>query len=423
MNWESSNRNLAALMWIGILAAILVAAYWSVRLAYADYYFRKGTPAALDRAVQILPSYDRYHLSNAIVKQQVQPTSPEIEHEFAAALRLNERNSEALMGWGLTAELAGDSPRAEALFVEATQVDKLIKPVWTLANFYFRQGDTAKFLPAARQCLRMMSHNGVFFGGYNPASMYDLCWNATDDPHRIFTELIPHDRDILYSYFGYLLNRDRMGAAAEVADTILADPFAYYLPGLLVYCESLIRDHRIPEVVNLWRKMAAKNLIPYRAVDLEQGVFLTNGDFRHPILQAGFDWRNLAGEPVVFSYLPEQNHLRYQVDGGQPEHVPLLSQCVPVVPGKKYRMTARFDAPSDPAFRGFTWKVQDQRSGEFLPTVTKVYGGSYSLAFDARDTTEAVNLILGYDRLPGTARARGVYEIESVSLHSQAAGR
>jgi tetratricopeptide (TPR) repeat protein len=389
-----------------------------MRLAWADYWFREGTPTGLQRAVSILPGYSRYQLANAVVQEQVSPDSPDIERSFAAAVRLNPHNSEALMSWGIFQELSGNPARAEQLLLQAKSVDHLIKPVWTLANFYFRQGDTGKFLPAAKQCLRMMADNGLFFGGYNPASMYDLCWNITDDPHRIFRDLIPHERDVVYSYFNYLLNRGRFDQAVEVADFILKDPTRFEYPALLGYVDHLLRDHRISLAVRTWRVMAEKKLIPYEAVDPARGVFLTNGDFAKPILYRGFDWRNISIEPVRFTDEPEARLVRFEFDGDEPEHIVLLAQTTPVAPGK-YSLSIRFDAPREPSFDGFTWRVFDQKNGQQLPSQAKSAVNEYGLTFEVPPGVEAVELALVYDRLMGTSRPRGSYEVRGVTLHKE----
>jgi hypothetical protein len=107
--------------------------------------------------------------------------------EIDRALTVNPRYTAAWIARGLREETAGERPKAEATLLHAAEVDHTYLPRWTLANFYLRQGDTAKFWMWTRRAAEM---------AYDPAALFQLCWQASGDPREILDRAIPPEPKI-----------------------------------------------------------------------------------------------------------------------------------------------------------------------------------------------------------------------------------
>ena len=103
----------------GLAALALSAAglYWSARLARADWLFLTGKSAAIQEAIRLAPGGNpEYYIGWA----QVEPDrAVEISERGAA---LNPINSSLRIEVGLAAESKGDVRKAEASFIEQTDL-------------------------------------------------------------------------------------------------------------------------------------------------------------------------------------------------------------------------------------------------------------------------------------------------------------
>lgn len=137
-------------------------------------------------------------------------SSPEQLH---AAVSLNPRLSSAWIQLGLNAEADGNLQEAETDLLQAARVDRLYLPAWTLANFYFRRGDTAKFWPWAERAARLT------FDDYRP--LLRLADALETSPQRVATRL-GGSAPLLRAYLDLLIGAKRFDSAQHVADLLAA---------------------------------------------------------------------------------------------------------------------------------------------------------------------------------------------------------
>lgn len=166
------------------------AVFLTIRLAEAEAEFRLE-PGATPRSA-------------------LNEESPE---ELHAAVSLNPRLSSAWIQLGLDAEADGNLPEAETDLLRAASVDHLYVPAWTLANFYFRRGDAAKFWPWAKRAAALT------YDDYRP--LLRLADALDTSPPRVATRL-GGGAPLLRAYLDILINAHRLDSAREVAGLLAA---------------------------------------------------------------------------------------------------------------------------------------------------------------------------------------------------------
>jgi hypothetical protein len=136
--------------------------------------------------------------------------SPE---ELRTAVTLNPRLSPAWIQLGLEAEADGNLPAAETDLLRAASVDRLYVPAWTLANFYFRRGDAAKFWPWAKRTAALT------YDDYRP--LLRLADALETSPPQVAARL-GGGAPLLRAYLDILINAHRLDSAREVAGLLAA---------------------------------------------------------------------------------------------------------------------------------------------------------------------------------------------------------
>jgi tetratricopeptide (TPR) repeat protein len=171
----------------------------TIRLATAEADFRLDPEAPLRSP----PWLGAAHLARY-------ESSPE---ELRAALSLNPRLSAAWIQLGLDAESDGNLPEAETDLLRAARVDGLYLPSWTLANFYFRRGDAAKFWPWAEHAARLT------FDDYRP--LLRLADALETSPQEVARRL-GGEAPLLRAYLDLLINTHRLEPAQDIAGLLAA---------------------------------------------------------------------------------------------------------------------------------------------------------------------------------------------------------
>jgi tetratricopeptide (TPR) repeat protein len=137
--------------------------------------------------------------------------------ELHAAVGLNPRLSSAWIQLGLAAEANGNLPEAETDLLRAASVDRLYVPAWTLANFYFRRGDAAKFWPWAKRAATLT------YDDYRP--LLRLADALETSPQHVATSVATRlggGAPLLRAYLDLLINAHRLDSAREVAALLAA---------------------------------------------------------------------------------------------------------------------------------------------------------------------------------------------------------
>ena len=306
------------------------------------------------------------------------------------------------------------------MLLSAERTDKLVKPMWSLANFYFRQGDADKFWPEAKKCLTLIGSTGLSEGRYDPAAIYQLAWSLTDDPDVISSRMLPEDRIIRMSYGFYLMANNRVKPAVGVSSQLLQDAHSNEGFFFVHYGNFLVSHGLIPEAVRTWAEMYRRGVASHPAPDPAGGAFLTNGGFSAAPTNQAFDWKLMAQDPVRFTYVEGAHAYRFDFDGNQPERTPLLVQTLPLLPSRKYLLTVKFRTEGDVDPNALIWRLVvhpgDQAVGTQVHVKPEQSGGLATVDFETPSETTLGNLFLEYARQLGTQRADGAFEITNADL-------
>ncbi len=358
------------------VVVLALASFLSVRRAWADAEFRRGTPEAVARAVEIAPSNTEYLLFRALeLDYDGADATPLLERAAA----LNPMNSAPRIRLGLAAEIRGDNAQAEKWLLDAARIDRQFEPRWTLANFYFRRENFPEFRKWLRAAL------DVSYRDRRPA--FDLAWRSGSE----IASAIPDRREVIAAYLGYLLDTGRIDAAAPVA-LKLASLGDADRPLLDRACDEFIQANMAGAARDLWRTMFGDHA----------GIFA--GNFEAPRIGHGFDWRTPELAGVVQLDLDHPSRHRIAFDGHQPESCELLRQITLLEPGRRYTLhwESRLNGLKSPT--GIEWRIG---------TAHAPIDGT-ELSFTA--PAQLAPLTLNYSRPLGEARAEGSVELWSVTL-------
>ncbi len=406
-----------------VLVAMGLGIYRAVLVAWTDLVFRQSNLTAIERAERLIPTNALYHYTHALLLEQNDPASPEIEREFARAVAVNPRYSDALMAWSVQRELHGDIPGSERLLLEAQRNDRLLRPAWALANFYYRQGNTARLLTEAHECLRIIGVSELADGRFSIVPVYDLCWRSGAAADVILKQAIPDIPVILGGYLSYVMHTGRRDNAPAIVSRMLpaAEPgeMFFFRP----YLEDLLAHSQVDLAARTWRQLYAKGMVPYKGPDATRGVFLTNGGIEGAPLDYGFDWRRQFPDSVQFGYSRLEHVYRFDFDGTEPENFGVIVEIVPLLPSRAYVFQASFESDLNPDPSGLRWSMHDHKTGQPLPAQTSVKVDSEAttlrLTFTTPPNVDSGDLTFSYRREPGTPRLHGYYRLLHTDLKSQ----
>ena len=367
-----------------------LASYYTLRLAVADQHYRANTLADLSRAVELDPLNAR--MWTWLAEHQ--------EHaglDSTAALRtaasLSPFDAAPKIRLGLRAELAGQLDLAEKFLLQAARIDNLFQPRWSLVNFYFRTGNEQKFWQWTRSALDM---------GYGDLSpLYRLCWRFSSDADLILSH-IPDRRPILAGYLDFLLTGNRVSSAAPVAQRLIPLASLEDMPLLVGYVDQSLD-------LAAWNALCRRGLLPYHPLSPDSGPVLTNADFRNPPLLQGFDWR-VTNTAEISAAGAEAGGLRITLSGNQPEFCELLSQPIPLVPGRRYRFRFDYRTTQVAPNTGMRWSIGDRST----PDLSSADFKTEILDFSAK--TPRARLALHCRRVPGETRIEGSVFLRNLAL-------
>lgn len=410
---SSSAHNAIPSYWrygLAVLASFLIVqpAAIILRRLQASFLAEPGSPrTALQQASALDPANDAYPIRIAQLDQdEGRDPLPAWRH----ALSLNPRSDLTLTQAAIAAELSGRSGLAEQLLLQAARFNHLWLPRWSLANFYFRRGDSARTLHWAALALQRS------YG--DRTALFRLCLEAGASPDQLLLLIRPGDLDSLASYTHFLAGRGDVPPAALEASAIAylqalslagAPPAAYLTPPLAAI-NALLTLGQPTHAVRLWNALAARRLHPYPTFDPSHP--LTNPGFAPP-LPGGFDWR-IAHTPGIESYpgVPEGG-IKFLFAGTQPESATLLEQWILLRGGRTWELSQEsqtFGLTADGA--GLFWTLQPLSGGAALTPLR-----AESLVSDDWKSTSTAWTLPG-----GDALYRLTLEIRRPTGHPRAEG-
>jgi hypothetical protein len=389
-----------------LAATFLAAAWWSLRLARADWEFRRGTEEGARRAAALAPGDARYQAGRS------DWGSAERRRDLEKAVALNPYYAEAWIELGLMAEARRDFAGAERYLLEAARVDRGFGPRWTLANFYFRRQDPEKFWEWARRALEMRPSD--------PAPLYRLCWLLEPDGEKILSRAIPPSGEQLAHYVRFLMRERRLEEAARAGQKLLDSGGRPPRALLVDLCEQLVTGGQVEAAVRLWNRLIDQKLLALERLDPGRGPWLANPGLAAPLGRA-FDWRLFPVDGVLAD--PDAGGgLRIRLSGRQGESCELLAVYAPVRPSACYRLEYRYATDGLPPESGLRWRIADPFQHKEVAAAPaylwRQAEGADSFPWCAPPGTRLVKLALRYDRAPGTTPAEGRLVLRGVRVEA-----
>jgi hypothetical protein len=229
-----------------------------------------------------------------------------------------------------------------------------------------------------------------------------MAFAFTDSEDVVLTKMIVPRRKVERDFLRYLLDQNL--DASAVADRILNKAAADDVPPLIDWMNRLIETGRLPEARRLWDALSGKRLISYPHL-----THLTNANFSHQPIAAGFDWQLTPPSGVDLERTAEG--LRVQFSGRQPESFQLLSQYLDVTAGI-YRLTFEYRTIDIQMTTNLRWRMGEMSSAPLAAAENWTRGSSVF-------HTGALNrLILLVQRDPGTVRPEGIFYLRGLALAS-----
>jgi hypothetical protein len=394
---------------IGVILGLAVAAAWSFRVAASDQFASDTTISGLERAIAWNPGLSfNYVCLSALVSD----TDPKrAEDLLKTAVALNPLDSRSWIDLALRHEMDGDLAAAERELLRAAAIDHQYEPRWSLANFYFRRGDTANFWPWAQKAAAML------YSDSRP--LFKLCDEVAEDVN-LLDRLNLHNPDVRASYLSYLLTQNRVELIRPVAQRLLTDTREADVPILLASCDRLLELHRAGEATEVWNGLARSRRIPYGPLAPPDNAAITNGSFSSTPISQGFDWRTPDIGGVTAVREDGSGGLRLTFSGRQPESCLPLSQFIRVRENEHYEMEYLYKTSDIADGSGLSWNIEyadvDQAASTTATVPAENKGSARKVSFNTPPGCHLVRLSLKYQRTPGTTRIEGRIVLNQVSL-------
>ncbi len=398
--------------WLNVPAAaaatgLIAASIWSIRVGAADYRMRQETVGAAHAAIRLTPDQSESYARLAWLASGGDPRTAKAALLHAVAV--NPWDTRSRIELGLLAEAEGDSTTSERYLLQAAETDHLFLPRWTLANYYFRRGDTSQFWGWAKEAADRV------YGDAQP--LFRLCGRVAEDG-KLIDRLQIQSADARAGYLSYLLGQNRVDLIVPAVRRLLQENRDVDGPLLWQACERLLEAQRVDEATEIWNRQADAGRAPSRTLAGEGQQLIVNSDFAAAPASRGFDWRLPAVEGISFSREDESRGLRVTFSGRQPEDCEALVQLVAIHGQGAYELSFVYRTGGATSAKGIAWRIT---SGDGA-----VLGEGAVPASDA-DTTGRLSfrmpaacrlarLALTYHRTPGTTRLEGFLVLRRVTL-------
>jgi Tetratricopeptide repeat len=342
---------------IFLLIGLLFCIYIVVRRGVAAWYFREGSPDAIQTALKWDPANPQYYdaLGTIMHLYANGGNSNDIVQLYQNATRLSPHDAQfwADLGagndWaGRTSEALGALQQARHLFPNSPDIN------WRLANFYVRTRKTSEALQALQTVLR----------GDSAAwrNVFVLATRATGDTKAILG-ILPIQAPIFFDYLNFQIETGNLVGAQEVWARILELNLSFDLSKAFPYLDALIQRKDLVQLQEAWVALTQRfpTQIEHAGPTLN---LVTNGNFDHDILNGGLDWRVVPTDGALVSLdsadaSARSRALRITFDGSRNLGYEHVFQYVPVQPNTRYRFSGRMRVQSITTDSGPRFQVCD----------------------------------------------------------------
>ena len=395
----SSSQNASsptALFRCGVLLIFGYSAWWTARLAWADHL--SSSPSLEDRrhAVRLAPLDAAFY---GRLAEKLPETSADPLPALRSAAALDPQNPQWRMALGEQAELAGDFPLAEQSLLAAARLSRLYQPKYLLAGYYFRRGN-------ADLCLRW-SEAALASAPGDVTPILHLLGRLLDPP-VLAADGLRQPAPVARQFLAFLAQEGHSAAAMPLVRRLAQTATDQDLGAILGFTNQILSEARSSEAVDLWNSLCRRRLVPDSPLDVSAGRSLTNPDFQHAPLGAGFDWHAEGG--CGRTALRFNGALHASFPGDQTDGCVVLWQYVPLESGVRYRLRQNVQADGAASAAGLRWRL-------FCPDGRAVWQpveADLTQGFQAPASIGRLTLI--YARLSGTSRLSGEVTLSGLRL-------
>lgn len=373
------------------------------RSSYAGMLAGRDTVAALSAASRIVPGNADYHARIATLDASN-------DGELRTALRLNPADASLWITRSIRQEEDGDVAGAEQSLLHANAVCQYYTPRWSLAAFYYRQERKPEFMKWAR--LALSAGTGA------PGPLFVMAQRLEIPASQALRDMIPADPRVINAYLYFLLERGDLEAAYAAASRLAETGSDKDRGGLLDTTGALFAGGRMADAVALWNRAVRAGWVALSTLDPAAGKSLASGHFgERP--GGGFDWTYSLPEGVAVSRSETGGALCLEFSGRQPESCDLLSQPVPLLAGRNYKLTIHYRTPGIPAGSGMRWSVMPVAGGRPIyagPLNSSEESSQQTFSFETPAQETPLKIVFSYTRATGSTRVEGKLWIEGVEL-------
>jgi hypothetical protein len=391
------------------LLALIAAIVWNVRFGIADLLARRNQPDNTRVAMQIMSANAAYP---AQLADEIYATDPASALSLLQrSVKLNPNSAQAWIQLGLLHEEKNDLQQAQSALLRAANVDATFLPSWSLANFYFRQGNVSDFWSWAQKAAEMDPDNAT--------PLFRLAWYTSPNAGEIEERLKIQKPLIEIQLVNFLMSQGNPGAVSETGAHLLAMAKGDYVETVLSACEWLIENKRADLALPLWDGLAERGKIAYSVVTEDSPDTVTNGDFNQSPISRGFDWHMLSPKGVSPFLNSDPNALGFEFSGDEPESFVVMFQTAPVRPLSQYTLEVDYSTSGLLSGSGIEWLIADAQSESALAetgSLSAEKDGKAYACFTAPVGAKFVNLKLQYQRRPGTVLVEGRIAIRKIAL-------
>jgi hypothetical protein len=322
-----------------LVLCLLYCIYLAARQGIAAWYFRKGTPQAIQTAIKWDPGNPEYYddLATLTHLYATGGNPGEVVHLCEKATELSPYNAFYWADLASSYEWSGRKndalrafTRARALFPNSPEIN------WKIANFYVRIGKISDSLLLLKAVLLE-----------DPAKerqVFSLASNATGDNQQILQEMLPHTAPLLLDYLDFQVENNRMEPAVQTWATLLELDSPFDPTRAFPYLDALIQHKDVDHLTEAWTALSSR--FP-REIGARQSKpnLITNGNFAFAPLNGGLDWRIIPVQSAAVMVDASKafngsKSLRINFDGTQNLEYAAVLQYVPVVPNTSYKFSA-----------------------------------------------------------------------------------
>ena len=297
----------------GCLAALVLGVVWNVRFGVADLLARRNQPDSTRLAMRWMPKNGAYPAKLADEIYAVDPAAA--KPLLQRAVQLNRYDAAGWIQLGLLSEAGNDLPGAEEALLQAASVDATFLPSWSLANFYFRRENTARFWYWAQKAAQMDPDDA--------APLFRLAWYVSPNAGEIASRLQMKRPLLAIQFVNFLMAQGDPKAVAEAAQLLTAANEGN-TQTLLGVCDWLIAKQRPDLALPVWNRLSAQRQIAYAQLAADSTDAITNGKFGQSPISRGFDWHLKTVEGVSSFLNVNPNALGFEFSGDEPDGFLLL---------------------------------------------------------------------------------------------------